>query len=133
MATWTAQLSTQANGHPLPVSSYARGRSVWRNDRAPEGGWPCAGGTSVHGHPEGETRECSRTVRPRLTVWLLWRLIRVGQGVQRRRGRWQLSGGRRSQPAPASTKAGTPRAGITLFLDATMLSSHKKNDLSKHI
>ena len=39
MATWTAQLSTQANGHPLPVPSYARGRSVWRNDRVPEGGW----------------------------------------------------------------------------------------------
>ena len=66
-----AFLSTQANGHPLPVPSYARGRSVWRNDRVPEGGWLCAGGTSVHGHPEGETRECSRTVRHRLTVWLL--------------------------------------------------------------
>ena len=39
VATWTAQLSTQANGHPLPVPSYARGRSVWRNDRVPEGGW----------------------------------------------------------------------------------------------
>ena len=128
-----AFLSTQANGHPLPVPSYARGRSVRRNDRVPEGGWPCAGGTSVHGHPEGETRKCSRTVRSRLPVWLLWRLIRVGQGVQRRRGRWQLSGGRRSQPAPASTKAGTPRAGTALFLYITMLPRRNKNDLSKNI
>jgi len=64
-----------------------------------------------------------------LALMMIW----VGQGVQRRRGRWQLSGGRRSQPVPASTKAGTPRVGITLFLNATMLSGHKKNDLSKHI
>ena len=92
-----AFLSTQANGHPLPVPSYARGRSVWRNDRVPEGGWLCAGGTSVHGHPEGETRECSRTVRPRLTGWLLMLRDEGGGGVPLRRGRWQLSGGRRSQ------------------------------------
>ena len=39
VATWTAQLSTKANGHPLPVSSYARERSVRRNDQVPEGGW----------------------------------------------------------------------------------------------
>ena len=71
----------------------------------------CAGGTSVHGHPEGETRECSRTVRPRLTGELLMLRDEGGGGVPLRRGRWQLSGGRRSQPVPASTKAGTPRAG----------------------
>ena len=39
VATWTAQLSTKASGHSLPVSSYARERSVRRNDRVPEGGW----------------------------------------------------------------------------------------------
>ena len=66
-----AFLSTQANGHPLPVPSYARGRSVRRNDQVPEGGRTDTGGTSGAALPEGETRECSRTVRPRLTVWLL--------------------------------------------------------------
>ena len=30
LAAWTAQLSTQASGHPLPVSGYAWGRSVCR-------------------------------------------------------------------------------------------------------
>ena len=66
-------------------------------DLLPEGGWLCAGGTSVHGHPEGETRECSRTVRPRLTGKLLMLRDEGGGGVPLRRGRWQLSGGRRSQ------------------------------------
>ena len=57
----------------------------------------CAGGTSVHGHPEGETREYSRTVRPCLTGELLMLRDEGGGGVPLRRGRWQLSGGRRSQ------------------------------------
>ena len=106
VATWTgyAGLRRQASipVHPsqrTPVACcfYARGRSVRLSDRVPEGGWLCAGGTSVHGHPEGETRECSRTVRPRLTGELLMLRDEGGGGVPLRCGRWQLSGGRRSQ------------------------------------
>ena len=97
VATWTAQLSTQANGHPLPVSSYARGRSVRRNDQVPEGGRADTDGTSGAALPEGETREWRRTVRTRLTGWLLMLRDEGGGGVPLRRGRWQLSGGRRSQ------------------------------------
>ena len=48
----------------------------------------CAGGTSAHGHPEGETRECSRTVRPCLTGEFLMLRDEGGGGVPLRRGRW---------------------------------------------
>ncbi|WP_143555529.1 hypothetical protein [Selenomonas ruminantium] len=71
VATWTAQLSTKAAGHPLPVSACVRGRSVRRSDRVPEGGRAGTGGTSEADLPEGETREWSRTVRLRLTGVLL--------------------------------------------------------------
>ena len=97
VATWTAQLYTQASGHPLPVSGCARGRSVRRSDRVPDGGRAGTGGTSGAELPEGETREWSRTVRTRLTGWLLMLRDEGGGGVPLRRGRWQLSGGRRSQ------------------------------------
>ena len=60
-------LYTKATGHPLPVARYARGRSVQRSDRAPEGGRAGTGGTSGPDLPEGETRERRRTVRARLT------------------------------------------------------------------
>ena len=71
VATWTAQLSTKAAGHPLSVSACARGRSVRRSDRVPEGGRAGTGGTSEPDLPEGETRERRRTVRHRLTGVLL--------------------------------------------------------------
>ena len=64
-------LYTQATGHPLPVARCARGRSGRRSDRVPEGGRAGTGGTSEPDLPEGETRERRRTVRHRLTGWLL--------------------------------------------------------------
>ncbi|SFA79312.1 hypothetical protein SAMN05216587_101912 [Selenomonas ruminantium] len=86
-------LSTRAIGHPLPVPSYARGRSVWRNDRVPEGGRADTGGTSGAELPEGETREWRRTVRTRLTGWLLMLRDEGGGGASCDvdAGRWRRS------------------------------------------
>ena len=112
LATWTAQLSTKASGHPLPASGCARRRSVRRSDRAPEGGLADTGGTSGAAHPEGETREWSRTVRPRLTGQLrIGGMTEGGSGALLRRGRWLVHDGQRSSWVPASTKAKTPQGG----------------------
>ena len=115
LATWTAQLSTKANGHPLPVPSYARGRSVWRNDRVPEGGRAVTGGTSGAAHPEGETREWSRTVRPRLTGQLrIGGMTEGGSGALLRRGRWQLTAVKGRQKRQRPPKQRHRRAGNAL-------------------
>ena len=96
LATWTAQLSTKASGHPLPVACCARGRSVRRSDRAPEGGRAGCGGTSHTDLTEGETRERRRTVRRRLTGQLrTCGITEGGSGALLRRGRWLVHDGQR--------------------------------------
>ena len=60
----------------------------------------CAGGTSVHGHPEGETRECNRTVRPRLTGKLL--MLR-DEGGRCSSATWTLAVKRRSKVAASAS------------------------------
>ena len=108
-------LSTKASGHPLPVACCARGRSVRRSDRAPEGGRAGRGGTSHTDLTEGETRERRRTVRPRLTGQLrTCGITEGGSGALLRRGRWLVHDGQRSSWVPASTKAKTPQGGKRL-------------------
>ncbi|SEA18545.1 hypothetical protein SAMN05660648_02263 [Selenomonas ruminantium] len=105
VATWTAQLSTKAAGHPLPVARCARGRSGRRSDRVPEGGRAGTGGTSEPNLPEGETRERRRTVRHRLTGVLLVTRDKGGARCSPCDVDAGVRGGQGSSWVPASTKA----------------------------
>ena len=98
-------LYTKATGHPLPVARYARGRSVQRSDRAPEGGRAGTGGTSGPALSEGETRERRRTVRHRLTGVLLVTRDKGGARCSPCDVDAGVRGGQGSSWVPASTKA----------------------------